>query len=264
MIWQAKVAPRIKYLCWRIVQDILPVRVKLKRRGLDVQSECCVCGLVEESLQHALFECVCSNEAWKLICPEMLRNISYHEGGCLRLEAIAMAATRQCTEFAAEVFTDVTGREAPDLTWQPPTGNKTKLNVDASYLSASKTVQLGAVARNSSGIIKYCATKVVSGVVTPLQAELLAIRFGLEIASRMGEEDIAAENDSKLAVDEIIKGDSSMCAWGSILTYINYCSRSFNSCSFAFVVRIMNRLAHNLTGIPCRTEQVQVWKDTFM
>ncbi|XVE83185.1 hypothetical protein DITRI_Ditri16bG0067300 [Diplodiscus trichospermus] len=127
----------------------------------------------------------------------------------------------------------------------------------------SKTAQLGVVARNFSGIMKYCATKVVSGVVSPLQAELLAIRFGLEIGSRMNEEDIVVENDYKLAVDEILKGDSSMCAWGSIVTDITYCSKSFNSCSFAFVVRIINKLAHYLTRIPCGTKQVQVWKDKF-
>ena len=70
----------------------------------------------------------------------------------------------------------------------------------------SKLAKLGMVCRDSNGEICCCAAARRFNVLSPLQAELMAIRFGLEIAITNGLVEFQIEIDSMLAVQEVQKG----------------------------------------------------------
>ena len=63
-LWKIPTAPKCLNLAWRACQNILPNRVNLKRRGVDVDFFCPRCGQESETELHALLLCEESNMAW--------------------------------------------------------------------------------------------------------------------------------------------------------------------------------------------------------
>lgn len=56
-LWNLEVATKIRNLLWRCVKEILPVRATLRKRRVEVQAECPVCGSGEETVSHIFLEC---------------------------------------------------------------------------------------------------------------------------------------------------------------------------------------------------------------
>ena len=61
-----------KYFAWRLLHGVLHVCAMLRRRGIQVDDICLVCGMTGESLQHTFIECHFSREVWMTIYPEFL------------------------------------------------------------------------------------------------------------------------------------------------------------------------------------------------
>ena len=99
---------------------------------------------------------------------------------------------------------------------------------------------------DSSGTVLFSVHGQRTNVYSPLQAELLAIRFGLEIALGKGYTKIIIETDSLLAVKEIEKGYASLCEWGNIVCDISFYLAQCESGRVCHVYRKANSLAHHL------------------
>ncbi|OMO88655.1 reverse transcriptase [Corchorus capsularis] len=69
LVWSSGVMPKMKYFFWRVFWNILPIKSVLRRRGLEIDDTCDVCGGHEDSMFHALFECPFSMRVWDLVCP---------------------------------------------------------------------------------------------------------------------------------------------------------------------------------------------------
>ena len=61
------------------------------------------------------------------------------------------------------------------------------------------------------GQVWFCAATKMNGIQSPLQAELLAIPYGLKLARENGFQWILVEIDSSIVVFEITKRSSSFC-----------------------------------------------------
>ncbi|XVE66233.1 hypothetical protein DITRI_Ditri08aG0064000 [Diplodiscus trichospermus] len=94
---------------------------------------------------------------------------------------------------------------APALSWSPPLADFWKVNVEASFHADLCAATLGAVVRDSHGSVLVCAVKEACHVKTPLQAELLAILYGTEVAHRFEFKKLVVESDSMLAIKETEK-----------------------------------------------------------
>uniref|UniRef100_A0A803LQM6 Reverse transcriptase zinc-binding domain-containing protein n=1 Tax=Chenopodium quinoa TaxID=63459 RepID=A0A803LQM6_CHEQI len=57
MLWNANVPPKVKNFGWRALHGGLPVRSKLKKRGICDDDVCPVCGENAETIMHSLFFC---------------------------------------------------------------------------------------------------------------------------------------------------------------------------------------------------------------
>ena len=79
--------------------------------------------------------------------------------------------------------------------WLPPPRNLYKFNVDASYVLASSIAILGVVVKDKKALVRFSTVTKVEGVVAPLQAEIMAIMFGLQVASEMNYKDILVRCD---------------------------------------------------------------------
>jgi len=65
-LWSIKALPSTLTTAWRVLNDSLPMRANLERRGLILESNrCAMCGEDEESESHVFFEC---RVAWRVWC----------------------------------------------------------------------------------------------------------------------------------------------------------------------------------------------------
>ena len=101
-----------------------------------------------------------------------------------------------------------------------------------------RVASLGVVARNTKVEIDCSAVTKVADVESPLQAELMAIVFGLHMAKERNFRRVQLESDSLIAVTEILKKNETLCEWDGIISDILDLSLDFESCSFSHVYRV--------------------------
>ena len=56
-IWQLKIPPKIRIFTWKVCVNALPTMLNLRRRRVNKDGMCSVCGLEAESILHAFFKC---------------------------------------------------------------------------------------------------------------------------------------------------------------------------------------------------------------
>ena len=66
--WYKALPKRLNIFTWRAMQNRLPTRFNLSKRGFPLESICCpVCKVGGETLEHILFECELAVDLWKAI-----------------------------------------------------------------------------------------------------------------------------------------------------------------------------------------------------
>ena len=73
-IWQLKIPPKIRIFFWKVFANALPTLLNLRKRRVNIDGMCLVCGLEVESIYHALFKCVGVKNIWDLWkeCPVVI------------------------------------------------------------------------------------------------------------------------------------------------------------------------------------------------
>ena len=128
------------------------------------------------------------------------RNKCFHNQTCQVPSALARAVNRLKEDFLAVGDIQDMARLQSHQSWNPPSGNCFKLNVDAAFLTDSKKANLGMVVRDLSSTVQVCAMTKVDNIDSTLQVELRAIIFGLEIAQENLLTPLTVESDSLVAV----------------------------------------------------------------
>lgn len=64
IVWETNVPQKIKIFMWKACNNILPVKDNLRRRRLSRDSVCPVCGVCDESVEHALLFCNWTKPVW--------------------------------------------------------------------------------------------------------------------------------------------------------------------------------------------------------
>jgi hypothetical protein len=90
--------------------------------------------------------------------------------------------------------------------WSKPKVRYTKLNVDAAFHEDRQAGAAGAVLRDINGQFIAATCVFLPNVSTPMLAEALAMKEGLELANRMSLSRVQAESDSTDIIDAC-KGD---------------------------------------------------------
>ncbi|XP_010489824.1 PREDICTED: uncharacterized protein LOC104767503 [Camelina sativa] len=65
-VWSIQTAPKIKIFLWKVLSGALPVANLLRRRGIEGDELCRVCGEAEETINHILFTCTYARQIWAL------------------------------------------------------------------------------------------------------------------------------------------------------------------------------------------------------
>ncbi|CAN1249387.1 Putative ribonuclease H protein At1g65750 [Linum perenne] len=64
-LWCLDVQPKMKNLVWRLARNVVPTRVALRRRRINVPSLCGICGLADESQAHLFLNCPFAIDCWQ-------------------------------------------------------------------------------------------------------------------------------------------------------------------------------------------------------
>ena len=255
VIWKAVVAPKVKLFAWRLIQGFIPVWSILISRGIQVHNCCCMCASCGETVWHVFFDCKFSKEVWKLFNIEafnfivtlwrfndgwarlilwlkdkdlvekwlyVMWSIWFNRNQCLHKQFSSLPAdlvrkaSRMQGDFGYEMTRNEKVETASATGWKKPPSGSIKLNVDAAFATVVKEARLGLVIRDSRGEVLWSAVKRVDQVYSPLQAELLAILFGLEEIAGFTSQDVEVESDSLLAISEVKNINNSSCEWEGI------------------------------------------------
>ncbi|KAL0405566.1 UNVERIFIED_CONTAM: hypothetical protein Slati_3870500 [Sesamum latifolium] len=65
-LWKSNASPRVLIFTWRCAQDALPITVRLRSRGVQLDEGCGCCGAESEDVLHVLFHCSFARLVWAI------------------------------------------------------------------------------------------------------------------------------------------------------------------------------------------------------
>ena len=64
---------KVKYFLWRLIWGILPTADSLLMKRLQVKGTCQICAEQNETIFHAMFECIFNLRVWMGCCSRVLK-----------------------------------------------------------------------------------------------------------------------------------------------------------------------------------------------
>ncbi|XP_058202823.1 uncharacterized protein LOC131317281 [Rhododendron vialii] len=161
---------------------------------------------------------------------------------------------------AAEYFHEFSSANSMDTTavilngegssnsWRKPPHGMFKINVDGSWKKGQSKGGYGIVIRDSRGLFVAASIGVFPWCASSLVAEALAFRHGILLGSHLGLGSILIESDAQLMVN-MLHGKVAISQEVEVIIHdIQVLSRNFHCCSYSFVRRVSNKVAHVLAG----------------
>ncbi|OMP06477.1 hypothetical protein CCACVL1_01552 [Corchorus capsularis] len=178
-------------------------------------------------------------------------NRALYEAFCSMPNAIVRAATRILDQVCAATsrIGEILMGQSRQIAWMPPPLGVMKINTDASFSTENGEAGLGVVIRDDVGNVIASGSRRLYFIADSLYAEVHAILFGFEMALELGLDRCIVESDSLLAIREINKLDTVFWEGGCLIHEIRELASLFEFCSFQFVNREANMLAHSLVGL---------------
>lgn len=66
ILWNLHILRKVHLFLWRLINNVLPCKVNLKYRHVDVDEVCLVCGVASETTMHVLYFCPTTQYVWIL------------------------------------------------------------------------------------------------------------------------------------------------------------------------------------------------------
>lgn len=303
-VWQTKVLPRVKLFVWRACLNALPTRLVISRRVAATYDEYCgVCNREDESILHALRDCVMARVIWSRSEMEHLASWRY----CSLLDWWEAAFEEMDEEAVSKFFTlcwEIWGARnkvvvangvfEPDGTveyamkvskefWEEYMSGKSRgRGVGSSHQTEWKPPDegwvkvnvdagllgemgsgLGAVVRNASGGVERCAVSQGVERWDPLIAEAKAVMLGPQLGAELGARKIIVESDCLVLINALQEGAPGAGSLGLMLEDIFDSCSSFDSVRWSFIKRVGNQITHNLAHLQPWSWELRVWEDEF-
>ncbi|XP_027173470.1 uncharacterized protein LOC113773121 [Coffea eugenioides] len=147
--------------------------------------------------------------------------------------------------------------------WTPPPKGFICMNTDASLHMQERKVGWGIVARNDDGALVGAWAGSENRIGDPAVEEAMAIRKALIIAKQKGWGKIVLQSDCKAIIDKLNVKSAEYLSVGVILFDILKLRMDFIECSFSFVRRGVNSVAHHLAKYALRVVDEKVWQESF-
>lgn len=144
--------------------------------------------------------------------------------------------------------------------WKKPEVGVVKINVDASFLADNFSGSCGVIARNDQGQFLGATTQLIPHVSTIEEAEMIAIRCGLNLATNLGCTKLVIESDSTSALEAISDPYAYMGTAVPIIAECSLMSMEFAHISFYHCSREANSVADALAKHCISMRKSEVWE----
>ncbi|KQK07736.2 hypothetical protein BRADI_2g37573v3 [Brachypodium distachyon] len=153
---------KIKHFLWRLAHNSVAVRTNLRRRGMDVETNCLM---------------MRSKPLWQTILWNWwLERNKVREGGPVRPTDELVFIIKNQTKAFLEAYNSLA----------ETCGNWVKINCDGSFLENTGSGGWGAVLRDSCGSVLACGAGNLPCLLNPFQAEARAANQGIILAASKG------------------------------------------------------------------------------
>ncbi|XP_027158457.1 uncharacterized protein LOC113760083 [Coffea eugenioides] len=181
LLWPSVLPAKMSFFAWRLVRNFLPLNVTLRSRGLSFLSRCGCCDLEEEALLHVFL-------TGPLGRANKLRRSHFTGDADCDLLQLIKAPPRRRTPCV--------------IAWEKPPPGLLKFNSDASVNHGRAT---------SGGLVRDCQGLIFAfykefGEQDVLEAESMALLFGLQLCLQRGFRPSLVEVDSKALVQLVVSG----------------------------------------------------------
>lgn len=133
-----------------------------------------------------------------------------------------------------------------------------KLNVDGAIFWGRNKAGVGCILHYEKGQALMASMKVEEQRSDPLEIELLAIFRELQLRVSFDIHSLVIESDSLLAIQVINDGENSCIQYGHLIREIQSLKHQMLHCSFQYVSRLCNFVAHQLTRHAWQVEHMCV------
>ncbi|XP_074304569.1 uncharacterized protein LOC141639286 [Silene latifolia] len=238
-IWKAKVLPRIKVFMWLLCNDAIATKYNLATRVRGFGAGCPVCENEVETSLHLIRGCGVAGGLWD------------------RLGMEVRMADGEMGEEEGSTYTGE-GNGSGRRQWVKPDGEVVKINVDAGVKEGWGS-GLGVICRGNEGEVLWGLSEHREEMMEVRMAEAEAMVIGIQEARRRGYTKIAVESDCKPLVDALLTKEKGRSDFHLLLDDIFSVCDSFESVSWSFASRNLNRVAHELAKLSAIHSGRKLW-----
>ncbi|XP_012844733.1 PREDICTED: uncharacterized protein LOC105964775 [Erythranthe guttata] len=132
--------------------------------------------------------------------------------------------------------------------WNPPRPGIVKINFDAAFPKSKSYYVTSNVARDHRGRCLWWSVNRITGRPRVIDGEAHAALHALSKAKEMGYESIMLEGDNLRVISTLQDNLSSDSSYGALIEESLILSREFDLCTFTFVKRSGNLVAHAIAN----------------
>jgi hypothetical protein len=286
-IWSLKCPGKVKQFLWRFTHNTLAVRRNLERRGVKMESVCCVmCRRSLEDGGHLFFQCKYVKMLWRELYMEDQRSLmaakpsarevmlhilqleerlqlkvvlllwrwwsernGVREGERRRTAADLAYVVHTNTEEFLELHESAGRPHNSQKQWHKPPGEWLKINTDGAFSASTGEGGWGFVIRDEHGAVMAAGAGGLTQVRDAFQAEIHACMQGVMAAANKGMDKVILETDS-LMLKQALESEAYRLAemGGYIFQLKSLIHGSFSRYRCNFVPRSCNRVAHTLAA----------------
>ncbi|XP_017984357.1 PREDICTED: uncharacterized protein LOC108663638 [Theobroma cacao] len=223
----------ISFFLLRLLQDWIPVNLRLKTKGFRLASKCQHCNS-EESLLHVMWEC--------LVATQVEQNYAKHRNLGMYFNRVVWRVLKLIQQLFQErqfhrwqwrgdlqnaqawglIFQQASPHPPKIFSWHKPLAGEFKLNVDGSSKDNFQNAAGGGLLWDHTGTMIFLFVE-NCGPYNSLQAELMALHRGLLLCIEYNVTRLWIEMDVKVVVQMIHEGHQGSSKTQYLLAFIHRC-----------------------------------------
>ena len=136
-----------------------------------------------------------------------------------------------------------------------------KINFDGAISTEEKCSGIGAIIRDSEGLVIASLVTHVPQQLQPIKIEALAAYKALEFARELGISEAVLEGDSSLVMTALASKNPGLAPFGLLLQDSLMVSIGFSKLSYSHTKREGNTVAHNLAQLAINHQNYVIWME---
>ncbi|XVF29969.1 hypothetical protein REPUB_Repub16aG0017000 [Reevesia pubescens] len=301
-VWYSDVPTKLRVFMWKVQHDILPVLTNLAKKRVPVDVFCPRCKQAEETVAHALRDCLLAQEVWSKVeinwgsnCDFLQlfnewfvkavthlerkelqlfimtlwtiwndRNNELYEDRKRDANISAQSVKNYQIEFNQANFRIPDVPDEQQDKWKPPDAGLFKVNFDGAMTKNDSTGGIGVIVRDHTGQCMGALSVKVQLIASPFQVEAMAAIKALNFAHELGMTKIVLEGDSLTIIKKLQQSlEQDLSPVGNLIDEARQKMHAFRYCCSIHTKRQGNLAAHTLAQQGLRVDEEMYWVEDF-